>query len=78
MFRVLEYQGLAGFTPAGRSQWLALADALDSALITLQVGVPDPLWFGPSRQHFDQNAEHVLSVLRSARWEVLSAEVTEP
>lgn len=76
MSRVLENLGHGGFAPAGRSQWLALADALDSALVTLQMGVPDPLWFGPSRQHFDQNAEHVMHLLRTARWEVLAVEET--
>lgn len=74
---MLEYLGHEGFAPAGRSQWLALADALDSALVTLQMGVPDPLWFGPSRHHFDQNAEHVVHLLRTARWEVLAAKVTK-
>ena len=78
MSRVLEYLGHDGFAPAGRSQWLALADALDGVLVTLQMGVPDPLWFGPSRQHFDQNAEHVMHLLRTARWEVLEAEMTVP
>ena len=73
-----ELQGAQGFAPAGRSQWLALADALDSALVTVKMGIPDPLWFGPSRRNFDHSAEHVISVLRTARWEVLSAEMAQP
>ena len=73
-----ELQGSEGFTPAGRSQWLALADALDSALVTVKMGIPDLLWFGPTRRNFDLSAEHVISALNTARWEVLSAEMAQP
>jgi hypothetical protein len=71
---VNEYQALSSFLPARHGQWLALADALDAALITLHTAIPDPLWFGPSRRAFDINAELVMTELRQARWAVLSAQ----
>jgi hypothetical protein len=71
---VNELQGLSSFVTAGRSQWLALADALDAAVVVLHTAVPDPLWFGPSRTAFDQNAELVMAELRQARWAVLTVE----
>lgn len=58
----------------GRSQWLALADALDAAVVALHTAVPDPLWFGPSRTAFDENVELVMAELRQARWAVLTVE----
>lgn len=69
-----ELQGLSSFVTAGRSQWLALADALDAAVVVLHTAVPDPLWFGPSRTAFDQNVELVMAELRQARWAVLTVE----
>ncbi|WP_298120809.1 hypothetical protein [uncultured Aurantimicrobium sp.] len=69
-----EFEGYFGFSPAGHSLWLALADALDAAVVTLHTAVPDPLWFGPSRYAFDHNAEQVMADLRQARWAVLTAE----
>lgn len=69
-----ELQGLSSFVTAGRSQWLALADALDAAVVALHTAVPDPLWFGPSRTAFDQNVELVMAELRQARWAVLTVE----
>jgi hypothetical protein len=71
---VNELQGLSSFGTAGRSQWLALADALDASVVTLHTAVPDPLWFGPSRTAFDQNAELVIAELRQARWAALTME----
>ncbi|MEY2698564.1 MAG: hypothetical protein RL720_520 [Actinomycetota bacterium] len=75
MFRhsnpVSEFPGIGGIAPAGQSQWLALAEALDEAIVTLHTAVPDPLWFGPSRRAFDSTAEEVMNQLRQARWEVL-------
>ena len=71
---MIELQGELGFTTAGSSQWLALADALDAAIVTLHTAVPDPLWFGPSRNAFDQSAELVMTELRQARWAVLTVE----
>jgi len=72
--QVNEFEGLSGFPPAGHSQWLALADALDAAVVTLHTTVPDPLWYGPSRYAFDHNAEQVMAVLRHARWAILALE----
>ncbi len=69
-----ELQGLSSFVTAGCSQWLALADALDAAVVALHTAVPDPLWFGPSRTAFDQNVELVMAELRQARWAVLTVE----
>lgn len=65
----------AGYAPARHSQWMALADALDAAVVTLHNAVPDPLWFGPSRQAFDSSADNVEEHLRQARWAVLSTEM---
>lgn len=71
---VIEQQTLAYSAPAGHGRWLALADALDAAVVTLRMGVPDPLWFGPSRYAFDHTAELVIDELRQARWAALAAE----
>lgn len=68
-----EFEVLSGNAPARHGQWLALADALDAAFVTLHSAIPDPLWFGPSRRAFDVNADRVISELRQARWAVLSA-----
>ena len=53
---------------------MALAEALDAAVVTLHASVPDPLWFGPSRQAFDSTAGNVEDHLRHARWAVLSVD----
>jgi len=65
----------SGYSPARNSQWMVLADALDAAVVTLHAAVPDPLWFGPSRQAFDSTAGNVEDNLRNARWAVLSVEM---
>lgn len=64
----------SGYSPARNSQWMALADALDAAVVTLHTAIPDPLWFGPSRQAFDSTAGNVEAQLRHARWAVLSVD----
>jgi hypothetical protein len=71
---VNEFEGYSGISPAGHSLWLALADALDAAAVTLHCAVPDPLWFGRSRYAFDRNAEQVMAELRQARWAILALE----
>ena len=71
---MIESQLISGSLPARHGQWLALAEALDAAVVTLHAAVPDPLWFGPARSAFDHNVELVLAELRQARWAVLSAE----
>ena len=71
---MIDSPALNGFTPARHGQWLALADALDAAVVTLHTAVPDPLWFGPARNAFDHQVEHVMAELRHARWAVLEAE----
>lgn len=53
---------------------MALADALYAAVVTLHTAIPDPLWFGPSRQAFDSTAGNVEAHLRHARWAVLSVD----
>lgn len=73
---MIESQLISGYVPARHGQWLALADALDAAVVTLHTAVPDPLWFGPARSAFDYNVELVMSELRQARWAVLSAETS--
>lgn len=70
-----DFQAVNGFPLARHSQWLALADALDDAAVTLHAEMPDPLWFGPARSAFDHNVELVITELRHARWSVLSAEM---
>ena len=69
-----DFQEWGSFAPSAHSQWVALADALDVAIVTLHNAIPDPLWFGPSRRAFDFTAEAVMNELRQARWEVLSIE----
>ena len=73
---MIESQLISGSLPARHGQWLALAEALDAAVVTLHAAVPDPLWFGPARSAFDHNVELVLAELRQARWAVLSAETS--
>ena len=73
---MIESQLISGCVTARHGQWLALADALDAAVVTLHTAVPDPLWFGPARSAFDDNVEQVLTELRHARWAVLSAETS--
>ena len=73
---MIESQLISGYMPARHGQWLALADALDAAVVTLHTAVPDPLWFGPARSAFDHNVELVMAELRHARWSVLSAETS--
>ena len=73
---MIESQLISGYMPARHGQWLALADALDAAVVTLHTAVPDPLWFGPARSAFDHNVELVMAELRQARWTVLSAETS--
>ena len=73
---MIESQLISGFVPARHGQWLALADALDAAVVTLHTSMPDPLWFGPARSAFDHNVELVVAELRNARWAVLSAETS--
>ena len=73
---MIESQLISGSLPALHGQWLALAEALDAAVVTLHAAVPDPLWFGPARSAFDHNVELVMAELRQARWAVLSAETS--
>jgi hypothetical protein len=75
---VNEFEVFSGSVPARHSQWLALADALDAALLTLHTAIPDPLWFGPSRRAFDVNTERVMDELRQARWAILDIDQGMP
>jgi len=74
----MESQAANGFSPARHGQWLALAEALDAAVVTIHTAIPDPLWFGPARNAFDHHVEHVLAELRLARGAVLDAEAGLP
>lgn len=69
-----DFLPISGYEPARHSQWLALADSLDAAAVTLHIAIPDPLWFGPARIAFDHTVERVVAELRQARWAVLAAE----
>lgn len=66
-----EFSYLAGAPSAAVGQWLALAGALDSAALTLRHAVPDLLWFGPSRQSFDQSAAEISAELNRVQEEVI-------
>jgi hypothetical protein len=74
----MESQAANGFSPARHSQWLALAEALDAAVISLHTAIPDPLWFGPARNAFDHHVERVMAELRLARGAVLDANAGLP
>jgi hypothetical protein len=74
----MEFQAANGFSPARHGQWLALAEALDAAVVTLHAAIPDPLWFGPARNSFDHHVELVKTELRLARGDVLDAEAGLP
>jgi hypothetical protein len=74
----MESQAVNGYSPARHGQWLALAEALDAAVVTLHTAIPDPLWFGPARNAFDHHVEHVMTELRLARGAVLDAEAGLP
>jgi hypothetical protein len=58
-----EFSYLAGTPPYAVGQYMALAGAVDSAALTLRQGVPDSLWFGPSRQSYDHTAHEISTEL---------------
>lgn len=66
-----EFSYLTGAPTVAVGQCLALAGALNSAALTLRQGAPDPLWFGPSRQSFDQSAAEISSELTRVQEEVV-------
>ncbi|MDH6532147.1 hypothetical protein M2119_000384 [Aurantimicrobium minutum] len=66
-----EFSYLTGAPTLTVGQWLTLAGALDSAALMLRQAVPDPLWFGPSRQSFDQSAAEISAELNRVQEEVI-------
>lgn len=66
-----EFSYLTGAPTVAVGQWLALAGALDSAALTLRQAAPDPLWFGPSRQRFDQSAAEISTELTRVQEEIM-------
>lgn len=66
-----EFSYLTGAPTVAVGQCRALAGALNSAALTLLQASPDPLWFGPSRQSFDQSAAEISSELTRVQEEVV-------
>ena len=66
-----EFSYLAGTPPCAVGQYLALAGAMDSAALTLTQGVPDPLWFGLSRQSYDRTAHEISLELRRVHEDIV-------
>lgn len=66
-----EFSYLTGAPSPAVGQLLALAGALNSASLTLRQAVPDSLWFGPSRQSFDDSAAEIASELHRVHEEIV-------